>query len=150
MIIYKKGNLLDAFDCGEVNLIAHGCNCFCTMRAGIAYQIKNRYPKVYEADIMHDKKFNNRIDKLGSICIINFGDKVIANLYTQYHYSKNKLCLSYEALDQCFKSLYFMYGNDKVIGIPKIGCGLAGGDWNKVSSIIENIFSDKSIFVYTL
>ena len=32
--------------------------------------------------------------------------------------------------------------------IPKyIGCGLAGGDWNIVSEIIEEVFIDKDVLI---
>jgi hypothetical protein len=36
------------------------------------------------------------------------------------------------------------------INIPKIGCGLAGGSWDIVSDIIDDVFKDKEITVYTL
>ena len=45
-----KGNLLDAFDRGDVDVIAHQCNCFCIMGSGIAPQIAKRYPAAYAAD----------------------------------------------------------------------------------------------------
>jgi O-acetyl-ADP-ribose deacetylase (regulator of RNase III) len=36
------------------------------------------------------------------------------------------------------------------IGIPKIGAGLAGGDWGRIEQIIDNIgFSDITTVIYT-
>lgn len=32
--------------------------------------------------------------------------------------------------------------------MPKIGCGLAGGDWNVVEKIIKNTFIKEEIEVY--
>ena len=32
--------------------------------------------------------------------------------------------------------------------MPRIGCGLAGGDWNKVEKIINETLIDKGIEVY--
>ncbi|MGA8944018.1 MAG: hypothetical protein WB502_15090 [Thermoactinomyces sp.] len=46
MIYIQQGDLLQS-DC---TVIAHQCNCFATMGAGIAKQIKERYPEAYEAD----------------------------------------------------------------------------------------------------
>ena len=38
---------------------------------------------------------------------------------------------------------------DQIIGFPyKIGCGLAGGDWNVVESIINEIFKDYKVEIY--
>lgn len=28
------------------------------------------------------------------------------------------------------------------VGLPQIGCGLAGGDWNRVKTIIQNELKD--------
>ena len=39
---------------------------------------------------------------------------------------------------------------DQTIAIPKIGCGLAGGDWEKVKVIIEDVFSEYDVVVYSL
>ena len=36
MIKYIKGDLIKLAQKGKFDIIAHGCNCFCTMGAGIA------------------------------------------------------------------------------------------------------------------
>ena len=36
----RLGDLIEMAVCGDFNLIAHGCNCFCTMGAGIAKGIR--------------------------------------------------------------------------------------------------------------
>jgi hypothetical protein len=36
------------------------------------------------------------------------------------------------------------------VGIPFIGCGLAGGDWRIVEKIINEIFKNRTIYVYYL
>ena len=45
-----------------ISAIAHSCNTRNIMGAGIAKQIKNRYPQAYEADT---KAFNTEYDKDG-------------------------------------------------------------------------------------
>jgi O-acetyl-ADP-ribose deacetylase (regulator of RNase III) len=66
-----KGNLLDfpthclSFASNEyigINAIAHSCNCQNVMGAGIAKQIKDRYPQAYEADT---KFYNNEYNDGG-------------------------------------------------------------------------------------
>jgi hypothetical protein len=34
--------------------------------------------------------------------------------------------------------------------MPKIGAGLAGGDWEKIEEIINSVFDKRDIFVYEL
>ena len=48
MIKYIDGDLVKEAELFDV--IAHCCNCFCTMGAGIAPQIKNKFPDAYVAD----------------------------------------------------------------------------------------------------
>jgi len=40
MIRYVDGDLVQMAKEGKFDVIAHGCNCFCAMGAGIAPQIK--------------------------------------------------------------------------------------------------------------
>lgn len=49
------GCLLDAFDKGEVDVIGHCCNMQNTFGSGIAEDIRERYPKAYEADTVWHK-----------------------------------------------------------------------------------------------
>lgn len=132
-----KGNLLDYFDDNTFDVIIHGCNCFNTMGAGIAKQIKYRYPEVYEADkrtIKGDKL------KLGNYSFYAWrtpiGNKFVINGYTQYHW-QGRYNVDYNAIQKLFTTLndWFVLENKK-IGIPKIGAGLAGGDWEKIEKII--------------
>ncbi len=34
------------------------------------------------------------------------------------------------------------------VGMPRIGCGLAGGDWAVVEKILNRIFGPRLIYVY--
>lgn len=49
---YKEvnGDLIKLALSGKFTAIAHGCNCYKTMGAGIAKQIAERFPNVFEAD----------------------------------------------------------------------------------------------------
>lgn len=137
-----KGDLLDMFDAGEFWAIGHGCNCFNTMGNGIAKQIKERYPEAYQADQNTKKGLR---EKLGSFTLAEYpagdgGYKYIYNLYTQYtHWDVNDM-LSLNAVRKCFETLdiYGYYGiSYKPFGIPKIGAGLAMGDWDEISAVIN-------------
>jgi O-acetyl-ADP-ribose deacetylase (regulator of RNase III) len=134
-----KGNLIDLAEQGHFNVIVHGCNCFHTMGSGIAKEIKARYPRAYRADT--DFTVKGDINKLGhySWAIVaepNKHEFIILNAYTQYRYGKDGTHVDYDAIQRVFETIAKNFG-DKVIGYPKIGAGLAGGDWNTIETIIN-------------
>ena len=139
-----KGDLVKLALDGEFDVIVHGCNCFCTMGAGIARQIAETFPmaeKVDRATISGDK------DKLGC-CTISWHYRedgsalIILNGYTQYFIasSENPNVVSYDAVQSVFNRIASICKNPNKsmrVGYPAIGAGLAGGDWNVISAIIE-------------
>jgi len=138
---YLKGNLLDLFDQKILDIMVHGCNCFHTMGAGIAKQIKQKYKKAYEADLNTIKGDKN---KLGSYSFVQLNDKqFIINAYTQYHFNGTNP-LDYDALRKVFKMIDETFKN-KIIGIPKIGAGLAKGNWEIIEKIIDEETTNNSI-----
>jgi O-acetyl-ADP-ribose deacetylase (regulator of RNase III) len=134
-----KGNLITLAEELEFDVIIHGCNCHCVMGAGIAKTIKERYPQAYIADCEMTIKGDR--SKLGNFsCAMVYTEKtdeplLIINAYTQYNWGKD---VNYEAIRSVFKKIYKIYGGRQMgFGIPQIGCGLAGGDWEIVSEIID-------------
>ena len=145
----KYQDLLDAFDTNEVQTIIHGCNCFRSFGAGIAKSIKKRYPKAYEADLNTGHGDKN---KLGHYSYAKLSDdKTIINAYTQYAYGRNKVNADYDAIRKVFILLEEKYRNSNMlIGIPMIGAGLAGGDWETISNIINDVTPSLNIILYVL
>jgi len=77
--------------------------------------------------------------------------KQVANCFTQQYYGGDgEKYLSYDALVSCMEELYNYCKQYKinVVAMPKIGCGLAGGDWNIVKAILESTFKDITVKVY--
>lgn len=153
-INYFNTDLTPVLQNKEFQIFAHGCNCFCNMGAGIAKIIKQIFPQVYKADkstIYGDK------DKLGTIDIVAVGDvtspKFVINAYIQYDFGKNKINVDYNAVESCFKSTneFITKYEFTELTIPKIGAGLAGGDWKIIEEIIKKSIDDKvTINVYYL
>lgn len=156
MIEYVQGNLVQAFLKSEIDVLVHGCNCYCVMGAEIALQIKNTFPSAYEKDCRTKLQYNNPKDKLGKISYDyilrkdgNLG--LIINAYTQETYWDKKRKVSYEAISSSMKEVYKLCSDYNVkIGMPFIGCGLGGANWKIVSNLINNVFEDRTIYVYYL
>lgn len=131
-----KGDLIKLAKRGDFDVIVHGCNCFCTMGAGIASQIRKEFPEAYEADC---QTVSGDIDKLGTFSnalidpsgIVRF---FVVNAYTQYYPGANA---DYGAIRKVFRCIKRSQLSTMRIGYPRIGAGIAGGDWENISKIID-------------
>lgn len=139
-----QGDLIKLAIEGEFDVIIHGCNCFCTMGAGIAKIIKQKFPEAYQADLETDKGVKS---KLGSISwakskTLN-GELIIVNGYTQYNWRGRGVKADYKAIRKVFKLVKEEFSGLR-IGYPAIGAGLAGGDWEIISGIISEELKDEN------
>lgn len=144
-----QGNLIElaTTDTGRYKAIAHGCNCFCTMGSGIAKTIRERFPMAYteDCDFMAYMPKEAKLGKFSTYYSRKF-DLTIFNLYTQFDFGTHKQQVIYEAVEKCFVGLNrsfspYVTNNPKQfdLGIPKIGAGLAGGDWDIIADIINKV-----------
>ena len=145
MLIIKHGDIFEEFKNSTNCLLVHGCNCCNIMGAGIAKEIHNRYPFAYEIDkAMHGLE-DHKVNKLlaGRYSIVpDFSNKCksnyIGNLYTQL-YPGNYFC--YDLFISCLRNLekevLKSFGIKRIL-MPAIGCGIGGGDFNKVVNIVMN------------
>jgi len=134
-----KGDIVKLVLDGHFDVIVHGCNCFHTMNSGVAKAIRAQFPEVYDTDTRLTEKGD--ISKLGKISITflnrNGFSFYIVNAYTQYDYGYDgKRRVDYDAIRNCFSRVAESF-EDRRIAYPKIGAGLAGGDWSIISSIID-------------
>lgn len=146
MIIYKKGDLLEATE----DIIAHGVNCVGGFKSGVAGQLAEKYPRAKDRYL---QKFNNIGWKLGENQLVMLpNNKRLYNCATQYADLPRGIChVDYAAIRRCMEWLKDDAESDKLsVAIPKIGCGLAGGDWDTVKAILEDVFQDYDVTVYEL
>ena len=137
------GDLVELALQGRFDIIIHGCNCFCTMGAGIARQIKETFPDAYEAD--KETKYGDRM-KLGTFSTgVGRNNLLILNAYTQFMYG-GTCDVDYDAVKKVFHTVFRFYAKKNLtFGIPRIGAGLAGGTWDIIKSIIEKEMKDEDI-----
>ena len=160
MIKEVNGNLLTY---PGIQVIGHQTNCLSVMGAGIAKQIKARWPEVFREYCDYCKSQSDKHNLLGTIQVLKTDDgKYIANLFGEYSYYKSiapyeeggkPRHTDYDALWQCLRRLHiWMALNDiKTGGVPDhIGCGLAGGNWDGVvyPMIKDEFRDDKDITLY--
>lgn len=140
-----QGDLVKLAQQGRFDVIAHGCNCFCTMGAGLAPQMAkafgcDRFP------LEHPRHYGDP-NKLGQIdyWTITIPSRKaplrVVNCYTQFNFGKNhaggeEKPLNYAALELCLYKINYEFEGLHV-GLPQIGCHLAGGDWNIVKTMIK-------------
>ena len=132
-----SGDLIQLAKNGEFDLIVHGCNCFCTMGAGIAKGIKAAFPAAYKADRVTLRGDRAKLGMCSAAEVErDVGPLIVVNAYTQFDYRGSGPKVDYDAVRSCFRWIKQQHSG-KRIGLPKIGAGLAGGDWERIARIIE-------------
>ncbi|WP_182006345.1 macro domain-containing protein [Priestia aryabhattai] len=152
IVIYTivKGDILKA----KENIIVHQVNAQGKFGAGIAGQIRKKYPVVYEKYIKLSNHYSQ--DKkmlLGKTQIIKVEDnKYIANIFGQLTYGRAGVHTDYTALKMGLSDLKIRAKkHSKTVAIPRfIGSGLGGGDANLILKMIDEIFSDYEVTLYEL
>ena len=139
-----KGDLIKMAINGDFDVIVHGCNCYCTMGAGIAKSIKKTFPEAYQVDQLTEKGSNKKLGTISFATVERNGTEItIINAYTQFNYRGKGILVNYDAIRKCFQAIKLNFSG-KRIGYPKIGAGLARGDWNLISTIIEQELHDEA------
>lgn len=126
-------------------VVCHQVNCQGVMGSGLAKQVRNRFPDVFEAYLDRCMSANGPEDLLGYVQYCSeLGEAgyIVANIFGQNRYGRSGCFTDYIALEKAFKNIAEACPHD-VIRIPyKMGCGLGGGDWDTVLAIIKSVFKD--------
>ncbi len=147
----EKGDLITLALAGRFDVIVHGCNCFCSMGAGIAKTIQEKFPEAYAADLVTVKGDRNKLGSYSSATVNRNGRMItIVNGYSQYYFHGADVLVDYHAVRRLFAKLKAEFSG-KRIGYPKIGAGLAGGDWQILAAIIDEELDgeDHTIVLYS-
>lgn len=155
MLKHIKGDLIKLVQDGQFDIIIHGANIHNAMGSGIAATIRTQLPAMWGAD---QATIPGDIRKLGHFSVAQLveyetktGNPYIdrpfgINLYTQATMGGEGDHIDYEGLERGFYAINMMFSTYPVqpkIGIPLIGAGLGGGDWDRIEAIINSIgFAD--------
>lgn len=145
---------------GTSVIVPHICNNIGAFGAGFAGGVAKHYPLVKENYHLLGNHFLK--NNLGYVQFVEvdkdntYGHKLIfANMIAQNGTISinNNRPLHYGAL---VKSMYRVVSyinenfNDQKVQLhcPKFGCGLAGGNWNFIKNLIEDIWTEIPIVIY--
>ena len=162
---YKTGNLLEA----PVDYICHQVNCQGRMGSGIAKQIRERWPVVYQEyqakfDVIEEEiiklcgSWESQMDVsealLGDVQFVAVGEnKTVVNMFAQQYYGYDGLrYTSYDAFWSCLGKIKEYIPKGSTIGFPlKIGCGLGGANWDVIRTMVEQVLAkDYEVYIYVL
>lgn len=148
-MIILKGNLLKT----PFEIIAHQVNCQGKMGSGVAKQIREKFPIVYEDYMRVIGTYGTKM--FGEAQVIYQDSHTIFNLFGQLNYGYDgRQYTSYEALENALDVAICRYRYDQsidldvqfTIAIPyKMGCDRGGGDWTIVKVMLEEIERDYNV-----
>lgn len=143
----------DIFE-SDADIIAHQVNCQGVMGSGVAKQVREKFPYVYE---YYKSACSEPHANLLGECMMVPTDPLlceqwIANLFGQDKFGYDGKCYTdYGKLREALRSLnrFAKGGKPTSVAIPYLmGCHRGGGDWEIVSKMIEEELTDCDVTLY--
>lgn len=134
MLIIPEGNIVDS----DANVIAHQVNCMGVMNARVAKRIRDRWPDVYNqyhALCQEYKKAPHAL--LGNVQLVPIENgRYIFNIFGQLDSERATTQTEFNALERglidTIHTMEQMWPKSRLALPWKIGCGLAGWNWEAV------------------
>ena len=152
MTHYIKGNLLEA-DC---DYICHQVNCHGKMGSGVAKQVREKWPSVYQeyVDKCEGKFMSGYYSRqmLGDIQVCDIeNDKQVINMFAQDGYGYDgKRYTSYDAFWECLIKMRDTCTDHSFAFPYKIASDRGGANWAVIRTMIEEVLSDRKVYFYYL
>lgn len=169
MIKYITGDVTDPLinSENEIAVVVHLCNNLGAYNAGVAKAIRNKWPRAYEA-------YSDELaKKLGTYTRVQVETNVqVVNLIGMEGIGRDTKPIRYIPIKEGLHTLgdklrdlnrhydfatqflpdpnVISYLPHYTVHLPKIGTGLAGGDWETIEAILEEELSGLNVFVYEL
>jgi O-acetyl-ADP-ribose deacetylase (regulator of RNase III) len=156
-IEFVEGNILDS----HANIIVQSVNHKKVMGSGLAKQIRQKYPNILDDYILMCEKYKfNEISIEGLVYWFGISDdkyrvQYIASIFGQENYGTDRRHTNYFSLINGLNSVFIYAENLNLsVAIPYgIGCGLGGGDWDIVLSLIKDAlkcYPTLDVYIYKL
>jgi len=151
-IKFVEGNI---FTYPGLDAICHGVNCKGIMGAGIAEEIRQKFPLMYNQYVMLCQNGHLRT---GMVFVYphfygwesNFEEVKEAGLSAVYNLATQDYPGPCAKLEYIRKSVKVMiedaeHQGIKTIGVPRLGAGIGGLDWNVVKRLLEELGSSTEV-----
>lgn len=136
-------------------IIAHICNDIGGWGKGFVLAVSKRWPQPEDEYRQWYSERESNDFELGAVQFVNVGDDFwVANMIGQHKIKRandGRPPIRYEALESCLTRLAEFAGEQNAtVHMPRIGCGLAGGQWKQIEPLIERTCcnADIPVFVY--
>jgi O-acetyl-ADP-ribose deacetylase (regulator of RNase III) len=138
MITYLKGDATYPI-AGKKNIIVHICNDCGAWGKGFVLAISKRWSAPKKQFVLGSPA------RLGTCQIVQVEDNIwVANIIGQsgiYKDAHGNAPIRYKAIKKGLEIVYnFAREQDAVLHMPRIGCGLAGGTWDKIEPMLDDNF----------
>ncbi len=121
-------------------IVCHVCNDIGTWGAGFVVALSRRWPEPEEAYREWHASGSHPPLALGEVQFVQVEEDVwVANMVAQRgtRPSDGTSPIRYDALERCLRTAARRAGElDASLHMPRIGAGLAGGDWGRIRTII--------------
>lgn len=160
MIEHRVGDVLTVPE--RPVIIAHVVNDIGRFGRGVAAAIRHHLPQAARA---FDDWAAGRLDGdapvywLGQVLFVSLpGGITVAHMVAQHRVrsASNPHPIRYDHLETCLRTVADVARRDTMVGeattvaIPKIGSGLAGGDWDRIEPIVAQTLTGQPVAIYTL
>jgi len=163
-IEHVKGDVTLPVESTAERVVAHIVNDAGKYGAGVSGAIEKRWPEAAE---YYRKQYKLARKNVQLGCVLWTappGNIMIAQMVAQHgvrHFG-NTRPIRYEFLEECLAKVataarvlpekhHFddRHLQDVSIHMPRIGAGLAGGRWERIEGLIDEVFWDLKVFIYT-
>ena len=151
MIAYLVGDATQPTVGVGPRIICHVCNNVGAWGAGFTAALSSRWSEPeqrYRAEFARSPK-----PILGEVQLVRVeAGLYVANMIAQdgLPQYRGQIVLDYTALANCLTWLAQYAERDWSFHMPRIGCGIAGGDWRRVESIVRVALAEFPVMVYDL
>lgn len=150
MIHYVIGDATQPVGDGRKTIV-HVCNDIGGWGRGFVVALSKRWS---QPETIYRQAASNRMLDLGRVLSVKVtSDTWVSNMIAQHDVRTidGVPPIRYDALRNCLTIVATQARTDKSsIHMPRIGCGLAGGEWSKVEALINELMNDLQIYVYDL
>ncbi|MEZ6096772.1 MAG: macro domain-containing protein [Pirellulaceae bacterium] len=153
-ITYLTGDATNPESTGP-RIIAHVCNDIGGWGKGFVLAISKRWP---EPESKYREWFSEREANdfgLGAVQFVAVDEGLwVANMIGQHKIKRGDdgtPPIRYDAIEKCLHQIAkFAIDHQATIHMPRIGCGLAGGNWSEIEPLVNQACSEANVpvFVY--